>query len=79
AADRTPSAPAASAADRTPAGSAAKQRFARISAALFARRLSVGLFLVAAILAFAYFWPIYTGEVIPFSAWNNRMWNITWR
>ncbi|MGO1909437.1 MAG: hypothetical protein ACTH1C_11070, partial [Brevibacterium linens] len=58
---------------------AAKQRFARISAALFARRLGVGLFLVAAILAFAYFWPIYTGEVIPFSAWNNRMWNITWR
>ncbi|WP_248278955.1 phospholipid carrier-dependent glycosyltransferase [Brevibacterium sp. 'Marine'] len=56
-----------------------KQRFARISAALFARRLSVGIFLVAAILAFAYFWPIYTGEVIPFSAWNNRMWNITWR
>ena len=54
-------------------------RFARISAALFARRLSVGLVLVAAILAFAYFWPIYTGEVIPFSAWNNRMWNITWR
>ncbi|GAA1515586.1 dolichyl-phosphate-mannose--protein mannosyltransferase [Brevibacterium permense] len=56
-----------------------KQRFARISAALFARRLSVGLFLVAAILAFAYFWPVYTGEVIPFSAWNNRMWNVTWR
>ena len=56
-----------------------KHRFARISAALFARRMSVGLVLVAAILAFAYFWPIYTGEVIPFSAWNDRMWNITWR
>jgi dolichyl-phosphate-mannose--protein O-mannosyl transferase len=61
------------------AGPTTKQRFARISAALFARRLSVGLILVAAILAFAYFWPVYTGEVIPFSAWNNRMWNITWR
>ena len=60
-------------------GPSTKQRFTRISAALFARRLSVGLILVAAILAFAYFWPVYTGEVIPFSAWNNRMWNITWR
>ncbi|MGR6091579.1 dolichyl-phosphate-mannose--protein mannosyltransferase [Brevibacterium sp. CSND-B09] len=60
-------------------GPSTKQRFARTSAALFARRLSVGLILVAAILAFAYFWPVYTGEVIPFSAWNNRMWNITWR
>lgn len=81
AADRTPPGPAASASatDRTPSRPAAKQRFARISAALFARRLSVGLFLVAAILAFAYFWPVYTGEVIPFSAWNNRMWNVTWR
>ena len=60
-------------------GRSLRQRFARISAALFARRLSVGLALVAAVMAFAYFWPIYTGEVIPFSAWNNRMWNITWR
>lgn len=60
-------------------GPSTKQRFARISAALFARRLTVGLILVAAILTFAYFWPVYTGEVIPFSAWNNRMWNITWR
>ena len=46
---------------------------------LFARRMSVALILVAAIMAFAYFWPIYTGEVIPFEAWNNRMWNVTWR
>ncbi|MCU4299146.1 hypothetical protein D3I60_19060 [Brevibacterium permense] len=67
------------AAGQTPSGPSTKQWFARISAALFARRISVGLILVAAILAFAYFWPIYTGEVIPFSAWNNRMWNITWR
>ena len=41
--------------------------------------IAVGLVLVAAVLAFAYFWPIYTGEVIPFEAWNNRMWNVTWR
>ena len=46
---------------------------------LLARRLGVGLILAAAVIAFAYFWPIYTGEVIPFEAWNNRMWNVTWR
>ncbi len=56
-----------------------RPRLARISTALFARRMSVGIILAAAVLAFAYFWPIYTGEVIPFTAWNNRMWNITWR
>ncbi|PCC50449.1 hypothetical protein CIK62_08065 [Brevibacterium aurantiacum] len=77
-ADALPSNSSSHSGAAAPAGSR-KQRFARISAALFARRLSVGLVLVAAILAFAYFWPIYTGEVIPFSAWNNRMWNITWR
>lgn len=31
---------------------------------LFGRRMAVGLILVAAIMAFAYFWPVYTGEVI---------------
>ena len=46
---------------------------------LLGRRLAVGAVLAAAVLAFAYFWPIYTGEVIPFEAWNNRMWNVTWR
>ncbi|UVI35214.1 dolichyl-phosphate-mannose--protein mannosyltransferase [Brevibacterium spongiae] len=60
-------------------GGAAKARFVRVSATLFARRFTVGIILAAAVLAFAYFWPVYTGEVIPFSAWNNRMWNITWR
>ncbi|WP_210603010.1 dolichyl-phosphate-mannose--protein mannosyltransferase [Brevibacterium oceani] len=60
-------------------GSATKRLFARVSIALFSRRMVVGAVLAAAVLAFAYFWPIYTGEVIPFSAWNNRMWNITWR
>ncbi len=46
---------------------------------LLLRRLGVGLVLVAAIMAFAYFWPIYTGEIIPFESWNSRMWNVTWR
>ncbi|MGO2038059.1 MAG: phospholipid carrier-dependent glycosyltransferase [Brevibacterium sp.] len=52
---------------------------ARPSWPLLARRMGVGLILAAAVLAFAYFWPIYTGEVIPFEAWNDRMWNVTWR
>ncbi|WP_226842269.1 dolichyl-phosphate-mannose--protein mannosyltransferase [Brevibacterium sp. FME37] len=54
-------------------------RGTRIPWSLFGRRMAVGLILVAAIMAFSYFWPIYTGEVIPFEAWNNRMWNVTWR
>ncbi|WP_231938849.1 dolichyl-phosphate-mannose--protein mannosyltransferase [Brevibacterium sandarakinum] len=54
-------------------------RGTRIPWSLFGRRMTVGLILVAAIMAFAYFWPIYTGEVIPFDAWNDRMWNVTWR
>lgn len=43
------------------------------------RRLVVGIIVAAAVLAFGYFWPIYTGEVIPFEDWNNRMWTVTWR
>ncbi len=58
---------------------APRRRGRRPSWTLLARRLGVGLILAAAVLAFAYFWPIYTGEVIPFEAWNNRMWNVTWR
>src|SRR5699024_5986687 len=57
-----------------------RRRFGlRVSGALVARRLTVGLILAAAVIAFAYFWPVYTGEVIPFSDWNDRMWTITWR
>ncbi|WP_213018579.1 phospholipid carrier-dependent glycosyltransferase [Brevibacterium sp. RIT 803] len=85
--------PTAATAAPTPAGSTAgffdsapkprgpvfAGRGTRIPWSLFGRRMAVGLILVAAIMAFAYFWPIYTGEVIPFDAWNNRMWNVTWR
>ncbi len=63
----------------TPRGLMFAGRGTRIPWSLFGRRMAVGLILVAAIMAFAYFWPVYTGEVIPFEAWNNRMWNVTWR
>src|SRR5699024_6888364 len=82
AADGSPDAPAQTdGRHRQEAGarSARRPRLARIPAALFARRMTVGLILAAAVMAFAYFWPVYTGEVIPFSDWNDRMWNITWR
>ena len=64
---------------RQPRGPLFAGRGTRTPWSLFGRRMAVGLILVAAIMAFAYFWPVYTGEVIPFEAWNNRMWNVTWR
>lgn len=64
---------------RQPRGPLFAGRGTPIPWSLFGRRMAVGLILVAAIMAFAYFWPVYTGEVIPFEAWNNRMWNVTWR
>lgn len=71
--------PSAQSGGSSSASSGARRRLRRPPWPLLARRLAVGLVLVAAVLAFAYFWPIYTGEVIPFEAWNNRMWNVTWR
>ena len=47
-------------------------------AALVSRRALVGLILVAAVLAFAYFWPVYTGTTIPLEDWRSRMLNPTW-
>ncbi|WP_209043904.1 dolichyl-phosphate-mannose--protein mannosyltransferase [Brevibacterium marinum] len=81
---RAPTDPKRSAADSshhapTPRAPKFTGRATRIPWPLFGRRMAVGLILVAAIMAFAYFWPIYTGEVIPFDAWNDRMWNTTWR
>ncbi|RBP68231.1 dolichyl-phosphate-mannose-protein mannosyltransferase [Brevibacterium sanguinis] len=61
---------------RAPAG---LPRGRRVPSPLLLRRLGVGAVLAAAIMAFAFFWPVYTGEVIPFEAWNMRMWNVTWR
>ncbi len=52
------------------------------SAAPLARRrngaLAVGLFLIAVVVVAWWFYPVWTGEVIPYEAWRLRMWMPTW-
>lgn len=38
----------------------------------------VGLYLLAVVVAAWWFYPIWTGEVIPYSQWQLRMWLPTW-
>ena len=40
--------------------------------------IGVGAFLVAVLLASAFFAPVWTGEVIPYSGWRLRMWMPSW-
>lgn len=47
-------------------------------AGLVGRRLAVAAVLAAAVLVFAFFWPVHTAEVIPYEDWRLRMWNPTW-
>jgi dolichyl-phosphate-mannose--protein O-mannosyl transferase len=37
-----------------------------------------GAFVMLVALNFAYFYPIYTGQVIPYEAWQARMWVSSW-
>jgi dolichyl-phosphate-mannose-protein mannosyltransferase len=37
-----------------------------------------GAYVMLVALNFAYFYPIYTGEVIPYETWQARMWVSTW-
>jgi dolichyl-phosphate-mannose--protein O-mannosyl transferase len=37
-----------------------------------------GAYVMLVALNFAYFYPIYTGQVIPYEAWQARMWVSTW-
>lgn len=39
---------------------------------------AVGLYLLAVVLAAWWFYPIWTGEVIPYQQWQMRMWLPTW-
>ncbi len=38
----------------------------------------VGLSVLVIAMAFAYFYPVYTGEVLPYDDWKNRMWFDSW-
>lgn len=40
--------------------------------------IAVGAVVIAAVLAAWWFWPIWTGEVIPYEQWQLRMWMPTW-
>ena len=40
--------------------------------------LMAGIFVVATVACFAFFYPIYTAQVIPFSQWQMRMWLPSW-
>ncbi len=40
--------------------------------------LAAGSVVVAAVLAAAWFHPVWTAEVIPYSAWRTRMWFSSW-
>jgi dolichyl-phosphate-mannose-protein mannosyltransferase len=40
--------------------------------------LGAGVFVVASVACFAFFYPIYTAQVIPLSQWQMRMWLPSW-
>ena len=40
--------------------------------------VGAGIYLVAALLNFAYLYPVLTAEVIPYSSWLSRMWFHSW-
>jgi dolichyl-phosphate-mannose-protein mannosyltransferase len=40
--------------------------------------IAAGTVVVAAVLCFAWFWPIYVAETIPYSHWLQRMWLRSW-
>ncbi|MFF3067202.1 dolichyl-phosphate-mannose--protein mannosyltransferase [Kitasatospora sp. NPDC057936] len=53
-----------------PAGSTPERR--RIGAA------AAGLIVLAIVGCFAFFYPLYTAEVIPLTSWQDRMWFTSW-
>jgi dolichyl-phosphate-mannose-protein mannosyltransferase len=40
--------------------------------------VAAGVVVVAAIVCFAYFWPVYVADVIPYRRWHARMWLASW-
>ncbi|WP_432520357.1 dolichyl-phosphate-mannose--protein mannosyltransferase [Kineococcus sp. SYSU DK006] len=53
----------------------------RLEAAVRRRRwgaLVAGAVVVACVACFAFFWPVYTAQVIPYESWQRRMWLPSW-
>jgi dolichyl-phosphate-mannose--protein O-mannosyl transferase len=51
------------------------------SASLQRRRTAlavIGGYLLLTLALFAFFWPIYTAQVIPQGDWSDRMWFPSW-
>ncbi|MET0448808.1 MAG: phospholipid carrier-dependent glycosyltransferase, partial [Aeromicrobium sp.] len=40
--------------------------------------LTIGLFVVASVVAFWFFHPIYTDDLLPYESWRDRMWWSRW-
>jgi dolichyl-phosphate-mannose-protein mannosyltransferase len=40
--------------------------------------IAVGMFLMLALAASWFFYPVWTGELMPWNAWHIRMWFPTW-
>jgi dolichyl-phosphate-mannose-protein mannosyltransferase len=40
--------------------------------------ISAGVLVLLIIWNFIYFWPVFTGDALPVSSWNDRMWLNTW-
>ena len=40
--------------------------------------LAAGAVVVLAVAAFAFFYPVYVADLIPYTAWSNRMWLPSW-
>jgi dolichyl-phosphate-mannose--protein O-mannosyl transferase len=52
-----------------------------VESALLRRRVGAavaGTVVVLCVACFAFFWPIYTAQVIPYESWARRMWLPSW-
>nr|WP_179756253.1 phospholipid carrier-dependent glycosyltransferase [Kineococcus aurantiacus] len=57
------------------------QRGVSVESALLRRRVGAavaGTVVVLCVACFAFFWPVYTAQVIPYESWSRRMWLPSW-
>jgi len=62
-------------------GRAVLEHGVKVEDALRRRRTGAvvaGAVVVLSVAAFAFFWPVYTGQVIPYASWSRRMWLPSW-